>query len=111
MRLIWTSEAIRKLEDIRYYLEVEQQEPVAAINMMSRLVNRAATILDAPLSGRRVPDYNDANVREVLVNSYRIIYYVTDNEIAILSVMHQRQLLPIQRDMMSALQGDERDDK
>lgn len=103
MRLVWTSEAIRKLEDIRHYLEIEQQAPVAAINMIRRLVDRAPKILDNPLSGRRVPDYNDPKVRELLVNPYRMIYYVTDNDVYILSVMHQRQLLPTRRDMILSM--------
>ena len=106
MRLVWTSEAIRKLEDIHYYLEVKQQAPIAAANVITRLVNRAPKISDAPLSGRRVPDYDDDKVREVLVNPYRIIYFVKANDVSILSVMHQRQLLPSREQLLSALDDD-----
>ena len=72
MHLVWTSEAIRKLEDIRDYLAVEQQAP---------------KILDHPLSGRQgVPDYDDPGVREVLVNPYRMIYYVQEDVVHILKL-------------------------
>lgn len=53
-----------------------------------------------------VPDYDDDKVREVLVNPYRIIYFVKANDVSILSVMHQRQLLPSREQMLSALDDD-----
>lgn len=45
-------------------------------------------------SPRRVPEYGDDRVREILERPYRIIYRLTETEVHILTVMHQRQLLP-----------------
>jgi plasmid stabilization system protein ParE len=41
-----------------------------------------------------VPEYEDGAVREILEAPYRIIYRVTSDEIQILTIMHNRQLLP-----------------
>jgi toxin ParE1/3/4 len=41
-----------------------------------------------------VPEYRDAKIRQLLERPYRIIYRVTGDEVAILTVMHYRQLLP-----------------
>lgn len=44
--------------------------------------------------GRKVPDYDDEYVREIQENPYRIIYYVSDTAVYILSVMHHKQVIP-----------------
>ncbi|MEO0442601.1 MAG: type II toxin-antitoxin system RelE/ParE family toxin [Pseudomonadota bacterium] len=66
MEVIWTQEALERLEDIRYYLAVKQHAPVVARDMIDKLLARAPQIQDMPLSGRQVPDYHDPNVREQL---------------------------------------------
>ena len=47
-----------------------------------------------PLTGRRLPEYPDADLRELLERPYRLIYLVTPKGIEIVTVMHYRQLLP-----------------
>ena len=87
-------EAIQKLEDIQYYLEVTQKAPEAALAMVRRIILRVPKILNTPLSVHTVVDYDDNQVRQVHENPYRIIYYVTEEVIYILSIMHHRQLIP-----------------
>jgi toxin ParE1/3/4 len=41
-----------------------------------------------------VPEYDQADVRELLRHPYRIIYRVDSEEVVVLTVMHGRQLLP-----------------
>jgi addiction module RelE/StbE family toxin len=100
MRLVWSAEAIRKLEDIRDYLSIEQKAPEAAFNVVSNLVGRAPDILEHPKAGRQVPEYQHPSVREILINPYRMIYSLQDDQILILTVMHQRQLMPSYRDII-----------
>lgn len=94
MRLVWTQEAITKLENIHHYLAEKEKAPEVARAVVARLIARAPGILDMPLAGKQVPDYNDANVREIQENPYRIIYYLGEDTIYILSVMHHKQLIP-----------------
>lgn len=103
MRLVWTEEAIRKLEDIRDYLAIDQKAPEAAFETVKKLVNRAPVILDQPRAGRQVPDYQDPLVREILINPYRMIYCLKDDQVFILTVMHQRQLLPSHREITKSV--------
>lgn len=102
MNVIWTQEALERLEDIQYYLAIEEKAPVAAKQMIGRLIARIPQISDMPLSGRIVPDYSDPKVREQLETPYRMIYLITDSAIYVLSVMHQRQLLPKVKDLKAA---------
>lgn len=41
-----------------------------------------------------MPEYPEADLRELLERPFRIIYRVTTDQIEIVSVMHYRQLLP-----------------
>ncbi len=59
-----------------------------------KLIRRAQKIVDYPLVGRMVREYEDNAIREVLERPYRIIYQINDETIVILTVMHYRQLLP-----------------
>ena len=62
--------------------------------MVARIIARAETLDRLSFTGRRVPEYDQDNVREVGEPPYRIIYRVTANVVEILTVMHERQLLP-----------------
>jgi len=102
MKVVWTEEALERLEDIQYYLAINQKAPAAADEVMGRLFSRIPQIQDMPLSGRQVSDYDNLNVRELLENPYRIIYFIDNQTIYILSVMHQRQLLPKVKELKAA---------
>lgn len=92
MRVVWTSEAIARLEDIETYIAQDSSEN--AKEMVARLLARARQLETAALSGREVPEYRREDIRELLERPYRIIYRVTPEGVTILSVMHYRQLLP-----------------
>jgi toxin ParE1/3/4 len=47
-----------------------------------------------PRAGRKVPEFDDENVREVIVYSYRIVYRLhQDDEIVIAAVNHGKRWL------------------
>ncbi len=62
--------------------------------MVDRIITRAESLDTLSFRGRRVPEYDRENVREVSEPPYRIIYRVTANVVQILTIMHERQLLP-----------------
>lgn len=66
MEVIWTQEALERLEDIQYYLAVQEKAPQAAQDTLERIFARESQIKEMPLSGRVVPDYNISNIRELI---------------------------------------------
>ena len=46
-----------------------------------------------PRAGHKVPEFDDENVREMIVYSYRIIYRLQENEIVIAAVIHGKRIL------------------
>lgn len=67
MYVVWTSEAIARLEDIETY--IAQDSPENAKEMVARLLTRARQLETAALSGREVPEYRREDIRELLERS------------------------------------------
>ena len=68
--------------------------PKTALHVIDRITARSQQLRDAPNSGRRVPEYERSDVRELLEKPYRIIYKIKADQVDVLTVMHDRQLLP-----------------
>ncbi|MDP2989798.1 MAG: type II toxin-antitoxin system RelE/ParE family toxin [Kiritimatiellota bacterium] len=56
---------------------------------IDRLTRRSQQITDFPLSGRRVPEYDMDQVREVIETPCRIIYRIKSDQIDVLVVIHE----------------------
>ena len=56
--------------------------------MVDRLTSRSEQIAAFPKSGRRVPEYEAEDIREIVERPYRIIYRVKSDQIDILAVVH-----------------------
>jgi Txe/YoeB family toxin of Txe-Axe toxin-antitoxin module len=46
-----------------------------------------------PMSGRVVPEYNNSNIREKIVENYRIVYRIKDDFLEIAVICHASKLL------------------
>ncbi|MBT3192961.1 MAG: type II toxin-antitoxin system RelE/ParE family toxin [Verrucomicrobia bacterium] len=86
MRVHWTETAQEHLAGI--YAYIAQDSPEYALRMVDRLTRRSQQIADVPLSGRRVPEYDMDQIREVIEQPYRIIYHITPDQIDVIAVIH-----------------------
>lgn len=62
--------------------------------MATRLLRRSLALATPPLTGRRLPEYPGADLRELLERPFRIIYLVMPERIEIVTLKHYRQKLP-----------------
>ena len=92
MRVHWTNRALDHLLAIHEY--VAQNSEIYAERLVDRLTRRSEQIGLFPQSGRMVPEYKRADIREVIERPYRIIYRVKEDQIDVLSVVHSAQQLP-----------------
>ncbi len=99
MKLRWTHRARQDLVEIGRY--IAQDKPEAARRWVERLRQRARAAAAMPHSGRKVPEVNREDVREVLVRRYRIVYQIHESEIRVLTVFEGHRLLP--RDVAAEL--------
>ncbi len=86
MRVYWTDTAEAQLDAI--YTYIAQISPAYALRTVDRITKRSMQIADFPFSGRKVPEYNLDQIREVFSGSYRIIYYIKPEQIDVLAVIH-----------------------
>lgn len=52
---------------------------------------RIENLLVFPEMGRYIPEFDSKKSRELIYKSYRIIYYISSNDIYILRVLHHSQ--------------------
>lgn len=92
MIVVWSAEAARQLRDIVDYIGMEN--PEAARRVAARLLLRSKALAEPPPEGRRLPEYPDTDLRELLERPYRIIYRTTTERIEVIAIKHYRQRLP-----------------
>lgn len=92
MKVHWTDTALDHLQSIHDY--VARNSPHYAKRMVDRITRRSIQISLFPLSGRKVPEYDMGQIREVFEADYRIIYYLKPDGIDILAVIHGAQNIP-----------------
>jgi toxin ParE1/3/4 len=86
MTVHWTDSAQQHMDGI--YAYIAQNSPEYALRMVDRLTRRSQQIAEVPLSGRRVPEYDMDQIREVIERPYRIIYHIKPDQIDVIAVLH-----------------------
>lgn len=82
----WTHPALDQLDEIRRY--VARRSPGQAVRLAEQMFRATDRLALFPRSGRIVPEHKLDDVREIFVQSYRVIYRVSDDEVEILTVQH-----------------------
>ena len=93
MKLIWTKEALLRLQEIEEYISLDK--PAAAVEFVDKLITVTETLTDFPEKGRVVPELSLENIREIIYKNYRIVYLIRKKSIEILTVFEGHQLLKI----------------
>lgn len=91
MKILWTKEALLRLQKIEDY--ISRDNPNIAVEFVDKLIMVAETLNDNPEKGRVVPELSLENIRELLYKNYRIVYLIKKSSIDILTVFEGHQLL------------------
>lgn len=86
MKVHWTESAERHLDAIHDH--IARDSPTYALRTIDRLTRRSQQIADFPLSGRRVPECDVDEIREVIEDPYRIIYHLKPDQVDVIAVIH-----------------------
>lgn len=71
MKVQRTQNAIGHLANIYAYIAINS--PFYAKRMVDEITRRSEQIADQPFSGRKVPEYDAPDIRELIEKPYRII--------------------------------------
>lgn len=92
MDVVWTRPALLDVVQIRDYITADS--PRYARVVTERLFAAVERLVEFPLSGRIVPELEEASLREVVSPPYRIVYRVRADLVEILTVVHSARRFP-----------------
>ena len=93
MTVIWTREALGKLNEIEEFIGTDNPERAEAF--INYLIEHAESIAQNPKIGRTFPEILNPQIREIIVEKYRIVYRIKEEKIVILTVFEGHRLLRI----------------
>ncbi|MCU0333352.1 MAG: type II toxin-antitoxin system RelE/ParE family toxin [Ignavibacteriaceae bacterium] len=83
MKISWSPLAAERLEDIYEYISVDNK--FTAKKVVERIFKKVESLSKNPERGRKVPETNREEIREVFEGEYRIIYRVESKRVSILN--------------------------
>ena len=86
MKVHWTRTAEEHLDALHTHIARDSSE--YANRMVDRLTARSLQIAEFPASGRKVPEFDADQIREVIEGPFRIIYRIKPGQIDVLAVVH-----------------------
>ena len=90
-RVVWSPRAFADIEAIAAYIAADS--PSYANTVVRKVITSTRSLAQFPLSGRKVPEFDDESIRELLAYSYRIIYVVDEEQVIVTSVIHGKRIL------------------
>jgi len=93
----WAESAVTSLVDTIEY--IARDSPSYAAALAIRADRAAISLQQLPDRGRRVAEFDDPSVRELTVDSYRLIYRVRATKVTLLAFVHKS------RDLAGLLSG------
>ena len=90
IKVRWSPQAVEDIESIAEYISRDSQFYAQAT--VTKIIDFARSAAQFPRMGRMVPEFNDKNIRERLVYSYRLVYKIERASILIVAVIHGKQL-------------------
>ena len=88
----WSITAARDLEQIEAY--VAQDSELYASKLTASIIATVEKLEEFPMLGRLVPEFQREDLRELVHQSYRIVYLCEEDAVTILRVIHGARDLP-----------------
>jgi toxin ParE1/3/4 len=88
-RISWSVTSQYDLEAIGDF--IAKDSPFYAVDFVERVIQAVDQLLEFPELGRVVPEFNNADLREIIFHGYRIVYKAKDEMIYIVSICHGSQ--------------------
>ena len=90
--ITFTISAVNDLDDMRAWY-AEQQVPAVGDKLLREIVSQVERLGAFPESGRVVPEFGLANLREIIFPPFRIIYRLDESKVRVVRVWRSERLL------------------
>ena len=74
---------------------IAAERPSAAVRWLDDLMQQSRSLAQFPGLGRMVPELQRPEIRELLVDPYRIQYRRDDDQVTVLGVVHDRRVFDL----------------
>ena len=91
VEIIWAEPALSDLDAVADYIAIEN--PLAAVDMVRRVVGHVEQLSDHPESGSRPQELKRSRYRQIIEPPCRVFYRYDGHKIFILHVMRSERLL------------------
>ncbi|MCK4585757.1 MAG: type II toxin-antitoxin system RelE/ParE family toxin [Gammaproteobacteria bacterium] len=95
MKIFISDSAFNDLEAIKEYY-VEEDVPQIGEEFIVNIFKHIDILIDNPEIGRKVPEFNENNIRELIHSPFRIVYLKEEKIIHIIRVWRSERLLNLQ---------------
>jgi len=95
MKIFVSSSAFNDLESIKEHYE-EEAVPHIGDQYVISIIEHFQTLSDNPDIGRKVPEFDEEKIRELIHPLFRVVYLREKNSIHIIRVWRSERLLPEQ---------------
>jgi toxin ParE1/3/4 len=89
--IVWSDPALSDLDAVADYIALEN--PVAASELVKRIINHVGQLADHPESGSRPQELKRSRYRQIVDPPCRIFYRYDGHKVFILHVMRSERLL------------------
>ena len=89
MKIIWTPLALQRADEMASHIALDN--PAAALAWLKALFAKVERLIRFPESGRRVPEAERSEIREILHGNCRIIYRLSKGKVILLTLRHSRR--------------------
>ncbi|MCX5855241.1 MAG: type II toxin-antitoxin system RelE/ParE family toxin [Deltaproteobacteria bacterium] len=90
--ITFAASAVNDLDDIRSWY-ADQQVPAVGDKLLREIVSQVERLGAFPESGRIVPEFGIANLREIICSPFRIIYRLDESKVRVVRVWRSERLL------------------
>ena len=90
-RVVWSQRALGDVDAIASYIAKDSFSYAGTV--VRKILMSTRSLSSFPFSGRKVPEVDDENLREVFAYSYRVIYRVEQDKVVVAAVIHGRRML------------------
>lgn len=96
VKIEWHPRALEDLHSI--YKFISRDSVYYAKTILLNIKNEVKTLSNFPKIGRKVPECNRENIRELILQNYRVIYHIETEEILIIGIFHSKQQIDLERE-------------
>ena len=88
-KVSWSDLSLQKIEEI--YLHILLDSERAAIDFTNTIFSKEELLKANPKIGRKVPDSDNPELRQIIIGNYRLVYRLIGKVILVHTVRHCKQ--------------------